>query len=167
MLSPVMPRYALSGGARSVWIVGASSEGSGAGAVVVGGDVDAVEVVRSEGVRRRRCMYVHVRWRSVEAYRVCVGAAVRLRLRSCVLVLVLVAVDVSFAGALEASMCAGEVAGNVDAVAMLWCGVLVLGLSVVCRELVLSTRREVLVGHGGSRFIESLLDKSLIVSIWR
>jgi hypothetical protein len=28
----------------------------------------------------------------------------------------------------------------------LWCGVLVLGLSVVCRELVLSTRREVLVG---------------------
>jgi hypothetical protein len=126
-----------------------------------------VEVVRSEGVRRRRCMYVHVRWRSVEACRVCVGAAVRLRLRSCVLVLVLVAVDVSFAGALEASMCAGAVAGNVDAVAMLWCGVLVLGLSVVCRELVLSTRREVLVGHGGSRFIESLLDKFLIVSIWR
>jgi hypothetical protein len=166
-----MPRYALSGGARSVWIVGASSEGSGAGAVVVGGDVDAVEVVRSEGVRRRRCMYVHVRWRSVEACRVCVCAAVRLRLRSCVLVLVLVAVDVdvdvTFAGALEASMCAGAVAGNVDAVAMLWCGVLVLGSSVVCRELVLSTRREVLVGHGGSRFIESLLDKFLVVSIWR
>jgi hypothetical protein len=153
MLRPVMPRYALSGGARSVWIVGASSEGSGAWAVVavVGGDVDAVEVVRSEGVRRRMCMYVHVRWRSVEACRVWVCAAVRLRLRSCVLVLVLVAVDVdvSFAGALEASMCAGAAAGNVDAVAILWCGVLVLGSSVVCRELVLSTRREVLAGHGG------------------
>jgi hypothetical protein len=84
-------------------------------------------------------MYVHVRWRSVEACRVCVGAAVRLRLRSCVFVLVAVDadrdVDVSFAGALEASMCAGAVAGNVDAVAMLWCGVLVLGSSVVCREL--------------------------------
>jgi hypothetical protein len=171
MLRPVMPRYALSGGARSVWIVGASREGSGAEAVVVGADVDAVEV-RSEGVRRRKCMYVHVRWRSVEACRVCVCAAVRLRLRSCVLVLVLVAVvdvdvDVTFAGALEAPMFAGAVAGNVDAVAMLWCGVLVLGSSVACRELVLSTRREVLVGHGGSRFIESLLDKFLIASIWR
>jgi hypothetical protein len=113
-------------------------------------------------------MYVHVRWRSVEACRVCVGAAVRLRLRSCVLVLVLVAVDVSFAGALEASMCAGPVAGNVDAVAMLWCGVLVLGSSVVCRELMLSTRREVLVGHGGLQrkgYIKTLPSLPCVISV--